>query len=123
MQTNLSGFDSNILCYALDPAYPEHTKARDLLERLSQQSQSVAINPTVIHETYHTLAYAQKMPREVVSQRLLLLMRQKFVKFLNQTKSISRNAIYLGDRYRNGRKRFPYSGKLSKQWGDADAHS
>jgi hypothetical protein len=31
----LIGLDTNILCYALDPAYPEHEKLKNLLFNLS----------------------------------------------------------------------------------------
>jgi len=55
----LTGLDTNILCYALDPAYPEHKKLKNLLTNLSQEN-VVAINPTVLHETYHTLVFSQK---------------------------------------------------------------
>ncbi|HZW57982.1 MAG TPA: PIN domain-containing protein [Nitrososphaerales archaeon] len=101
MSSNLSGIDTNVLCYALDPAFSEHKKARLILKGLSSGSR-VAINPTVIHETYHTLVYRQKWLREDVSSRLVALMRQKYVAFLNQTKSISRNAIYLANKYELG---------------------
>ena len=41
----ITGVDTNILCYALDPAYPEHEKLKNLLIRLSPENR-VAINPT-----------------------------------------------------------------------------
>ena len=40
--------------------------------------------------------------REDASNRLLSLIRQRDVVFLNQTKSISRNAVYLGNKYELG---------------------
>lgn len=101
MLSDVSGLDTNILCYALDPAFPEHKKASGILKRLSPKSK-IAINPTVIHETYHTLVYKQKWVREDASSRLLSLMQQKHVAFLNQTKSISRNAIHLANKYELG---------------------
>jgi predicted nucleic acid-binding protein len=98
---NVSGIDTNVLSYALDPAFPEHEKASPILKRLSPQSR-IALNPTVFHETYHTLVYKQKLMREDANERLLSLLRQRDVVFLNQTKSISRNAIYLANKYELG---------------------
>jgi predicted nucleic acid-binding protein len=43
------GLDTNILCYALDPAYPEHEKLKDLLFNLSTENR-LALNPTIIQE-------------------------------------------------------------------------
>jgi predicted nucleic acid-binding protein len=56
----IAGVDTNILCYALDPAYPEHEKVADLLTSISPDN-TLALNPTVIHETYHTLVFLPGM--------------------------------------------------------------
>ncbi len=98
MSPYVTGLDTNILCYVLDSAFPEHMKASAILKRLSPLFR-VAINPTVVHETYHTLVYKQKWFWEEASYRLLSLMRQKNIVFLNQTKSISRNAVFLANEY------------------------
>lgn len=74
--------DTNVLSYALDPAFPEHKKASTILKQLSHQSR-IALNPTVFHETYHTLVYKQKLMREDASDRLLSLIRHRDVVFLN----------------------------------------
>jgi hypothetical protein len=37
-------------------SYPEHEKIKALLITLSPEN-LVALNPTVLHETYHTLVY------------------------------------------------------------------
>ena len=81
------GLDTNILCYSLDPAYPEHEKLKDLLLNLSPDNK-VAINPTILHETYHTLVFGQKWLPSEAKKRLRMLLRHPFVKFFNQTKSI-----------------------------------
>ncbi len=44
----VAGLDTNILCYALDPAYPEHSKLKGLLLELSPDNR-LALNPTIIH--------------------------------------------------------------------------
>jgi predicted nucleic acid-binding protein len=97
----VSGLDTNILCYALDPAFPEHKKASVILKFHSAGSK-IAVNPTVIHETYHTLVYKQKWVREEASDRLLSLIGQSHVSFLNQTKFICRNAVHLANKYEIG---------------------
>ena len=54
-----AGLDTNIICYSLDDAYPEHEKLKNLLLDLSPENK-VAVNPTVIHEAYHVLVFTQK---------------------------------------------------------------
>jgi predicted nucleic acid-binding protein len=86
------GLDTNILCYCLDPAYPEHKSLRKLLLDLSSEN-TIALNPTVLHETYHTLVfYLQWLPQEA-AERLSLLLRHPYIKFCNQTKQISQIAL------------------------------
>jgi predicted nucleic acid-binding protein len=86
------GLDTNILCYTLDPAYPEHKSLRKLLLDLSPEN-TIALNPTVIHETYHTLVfYLQWLPQEA-AERLSLLLKHPYIKFYNQTKQISQIAL------------------------------
>ena len=99
--SNAIGLDANILCYALDPAFSEHKKASLILKQPVQRA-NIAINPTVLHETYHTLIYKQKWLREDVSNQLFSLLKQKHVVFLNQTKTISRNAVFLANKYELG---------------------
>ena len=101
MPQNVSGLDTNILCYALDPAFSEHERASLILKRLSPKSR-IAINATVIHETYHTLVYKQKWVRREAGKRMISFMSMKNVIFFNQTKSIARNGIYLADKYEIG---------------------
>jgi len=80
-----TGLDTNILCYSLDPAYPEHAKTRNLLLDLSPEN-TVAINPTILHETYHTLVYGQKFTTAEAQKRLKLILRHPYIEFHNQTK-------------------------------------
>jgi hypothetical protein len=47
---SLTGLDSNILVYALDPLLPEHQRAKRAILGLNYWY----VNPTVIHEAYHT---------------------------------------------------------------------
>ncbi len=88
------GLDTNILCYALDPAYPEHGKVKDLLTSLSSENM-VAINPTVIHDTYHTLVfYLEWMPEEA-ARRLSAMLKHPYIRFFNQTQKTSQIALNL----------------------------
>jgi predicted nucleic acid-binding protein len=79
------GLDTNILCYSLDPAYPEHGRLGSLLLDLSPEN-VVAINPTIIHEAYHTLVFGQKFAPAEASRRLQLLLRHPFIEFYGQTR-------------------------------------
>jgi predicted nucleic acid-binding protein len=89
--------DTNILCYALDPAYDENVKARRVLLALSSQ-RPVAVNPTVIHETYHTLVYGQKWLPETAKERLQLILSHPHVEFHNQPRQVSNVALNLAVR-------------------------
>jgi len=97
----LTALDTNILCYALDPLFPEHGGLRDLLLNLSQDF-TVAVDPTVIHEIYHTLVFRQKWLPEDAVKRLTTLMKHPFVEFYNQTKTVSLIGLRLAERYRLG---------------------
>ncbi len=92
------GLDTNILCYSLDPAYPEHDKLKDLLLNLSPEN-TVAINPTVLHETYHVLVFSQKWLPWEAKRRLQMLLRHPYVRFLNQTKRTCNVGLSLAAKY------------------------
>ena len=93
--------DTNILCYALDPAYPEHLTAVSLLTDLSPEN-TIAINPTVLHETYHVLVfYSEWLPIEA-GKRLSMILRNPYVKFFSQTKKTATIALNLAAKYELG---------------------
>jgi len=92
------GLDTNILCYALDPAYSEHLKVREILLKLSPDNR-VAINPTVLHETYHTLVFGQKWVPLEARRRLQMLLRHPYIEFLNQTKRTCIISLNLAEKY------------------------
>ncbi len=96
--TTTIGLDTNILCYALDPAFPEHRKFADIWEKLSAEFM-IGINPTVLHEAYHTLVYSQKWSREEARTRLGMLLRHPYIRFFNQTKSTCSLALVLAGKY------------------------
>jgi predicted nucleic acid-binding protein len=90
----IAGLDTNILCYTLDKAYPENEILGGLLLNLSQESK-LALNPTVLHETYHTLVFGQKCSSEEAAIRLDALLSHTFIDFFNQTKKTSHVALNL----------------------------
>lgn len=88
------GLDTNILCYALDNNYPENQKVKDLLTTLSNENM-VALNPTVLHEAYHTLVYYLEWTPEEAARRLSAMLRHPFIEFYNQTQKTSLIALNL----------------------------
>jgi predicted nucleic acid-binding protein len=92
------GIDTNILCYALDPAYPEHKALNTLLLELSPEN-SIALNPTVLHETYHVLVfYSQWLPEEA-TKKLSMMLKHPYIKFYNQTKKTSQIALNIAAKH------------------------
>jgi predicted nucleic acid-binding protein len=71
---------------------------KDLLLNLSLEK-ALAVNPTVIHESYHTLVYGQKFTRSEASHRLGLLLKHPYIFFLNQTRRTCQIGLELADRY------------------------
>lgn len=97
----IAGVDTNILCYALDPSYPEHESTAKLLTSLSSEK-ILALNPTVLHETYHTLVfYLEWLPQEA-SKRLILLLRHPYIEFLNQTQRTTIIALNISVKHNLG---------------------
>jgi predicted nucleic acid-binding protein len=90
----ITGADTNILCYALDKKYPEHEKVKDLLTTLSSEN-IIALNPTVLHEAYHTLVFYSEWTPEEAARRLTALLRHPYIKFFNQTQKTSLIALNL----------------------------
>jgi predicted nucleic acid-binding protein len=88
------GLDTNILCYALNNRYPEHEKVENLLLNLTQEN-LIALNPTVIHEAYHTLVYYSEWTPEETARRLTALLRHPFIEFYNQTQKTTLIALNL----------------------------
>ena len=93
-----TGLDTNVLCYILDPAFSEHDAVAGFVSSLSQE-RMIAVNPTVIHECYHTLVHSQQWVSEEARKRLMALLRHPYVEFYNQTKSISVLALNLAGKY------------------------
>jgi predicted nucleic acid-binding protein len=95
------GLDANILCYALDDAYPEHEALKNLLLELTPENK-VALNPTTIHESYHTLIRSQKWVPEKAADALKTLVSMPDTEFYNQTKKTSTIALNIAVQYQLG---------------------
>ncbi len=81
------GLDTNILCYALDPAFPENPRCRKILLEASAQFK-LGLNPTVLHEAYHTLVFGQRWVPAEARQRLVATLQHPYVEFYNQSRRI-----------------------------------
>ena len=88
--------DSNVLVAYLDKDHPQHGKVRPLARR------RVALNPTVLHETYHTLVFKMKWDRDEASKTLLEIIDDAEVLFLNQTKETTRIGLRFAEHYAIG---------------------
>jgi len=95
------GLDTNILCYALDPAYPEHDNVKGLLSKMSAEN-IIALNPTILHETYHTLVFSLEWFPEEAAGRLSMLLKHPYVEFFNQTKKTTQIALNLAVKHNLG---------------------
>jgi len=88
--------DSNILVAYLDRDHPQHQRVKSLA------SKRVALNPTVIHETYHALVFKLKWPREEAGLALREVLDDRNNLFLNQTLDTTRTGLVLAERYSLG---------------------
>lgn len=95
------GLDSNILIYALDPAYPEHKCVSNLLVNLSSKKPA-ALNPTIIHEAYHVLVFQLEWFPQEAAEKLSMLLKHPNVEFYNQTKKTSKIALDLAVKHNLG---------------------
>jgi len=95
------GLDSNILCYALDPAFPENGVCRKILLAASAEKK-LGVNPTVVHETYHTLVFDQKWAPAEARQRILTTLQHPHLEFYSQTRRISLIGLDLAARLNIG---------------------
>jgi predicted nucleic acid-binding protein len=88
--------DSNVLVAYLDREHPQHSKVTSLAQR------RVALNPTVVHEAYHTLVFKMKWERDDASKTLMELLNDADILFLNQTKDTTRIGLRFAQRYAIG---------------------
>ena len=91
----MNGLDSSIVVYALDPTTQEHEKSMDSI--LSMQGW--AMNPTVVHEVYHTLVFKRGFSPADARSKLGTLVRDRRTKFLNLTKVTSLYSMELASEF------------------------
>jgi predicted nucleic acid-binding protein len=85
--------DSNVLVAYLDRDHPQHRKVKPLA------SKRVALNPTVIHETYHALVFKLKWSPDGARLTLREALDDRNNLFLNQTLDTTRAGLALAERY------------------------
>jgi len=95
------GVTSEVLCYALDAAYPEHRRCATLLQRLRRNFR-IAISPTTVVEAYRALVRSQKWRPVEARRRLGLLLQHPYVVFLNETERVCSIALALASRHNLG---------------------
>lgn len=88
--------DSNVLVAYVDREHPQHSKVSSLASR------RVALNPTVVHETYHTLIFKMKWASEDATELLTEMLDDSHVLFLNQTKETTKTGLRFAERYALG---------------------
>jgi len=88
--------DSNVLIAYLDREHPQHDRVRSLAFK------RVALNPTVVHETYHALVFKLKWIPEETGQVLREVLDDPNILFLNQTRETTRIGLGLAERYTLG---------------------
>ncbi len=92
------GIDTNILVAYLDKKHPDNPKTKEL----TQETNFIYLSPTVIHETYHTLVYAQKWRRKKAEKVLNNLINIEDTKYLEQNKNTTKLGLKIANKYEIG---------------------
>lgn len=82
----------------MDPTTDEHPTAKNAMLSL----QNWAMNPTVVHEVYHTLVFKRGMVPSDAKSKLNALVRDPRTSFLNITKTISLYSLDLASEFNMG---------------------
>lgn len=90
------GIDTGVLVAYLDYDHPHHQQVEKLRQR------AVAINPTIIHEAYHSLVFKMKWDPNEAKATLGELIADKNSLFLNQTMQTTRVGLLLAVKYSLG---------------------
>lgn len=94
----MKGIDSSILVYALDPTTEEHEKSRNAILLLKDW----VLNPTVVHETYHTLVFKRAIGPNDAITKVKAIVRDRRTHFFNLTKKTSLYSLDLGSELKMG---------------------
>lgn len=90
------GIDTNVLVSYLDGAHPEH-KNVDWL-----RDESIVLNPTIIHEAYHTLVFKARWNPEDASRALLDACSDPANLFVNQTQRTTKLGLEIAVKHHLG---------------------
>ncbi|MHB8566801.1 MAG: type II toxin-antitoxin system VapC family toxin [Nitrososphaerales archaeon] len=90
------GIDTNVLVAYLDVGHPDHNETRMLIKR------KIALNPTVIHEAYHTLVYKMKWEEEEASEVLKTAATDEGSLFINQSMKTTTTSLDIATEYHLG---------------------
>jgi predicted nucleic acid-binding protein len=88
--------DSNVLVAYLDGEHPQHSRVSSLA------SCRIALNPTVVHETYHTLVFKMKWSSTDAAETLAEMLDDTHVLFLNQTRDTTKIGLKFAEQYALG---------------------
>ena len=69
----------------------------------------IALNPTTIHEVYHTLFFSYKWDPKETADALKVAFKQSLLRFFNQTRKTSIITLNLSVQYKLGGRDFPYN--------------
>lgn len=87
------GIDTSVLVAYLDYGHPSHHQTEKLRRR------AVALNPTIVHEAYHSLVFKMKWNPTEARETLEELVTDKSMLFLNQTLQTTRVGLHLAVKY------------------------
>lgn len=62
----------------------------------------IALNPTILHETYHVLVFYLKWLPEEAARKLSMLLKHPYIEFYNQTKTTTQIALNLAAKHNLG---------------------
>ncbi len=84
------GVDTNVLVAFLDKKHPEHATC-SIIEKYQ-----AIVNPTVVHEAYHTLVFKQMWEPQTAGEVLKDFIELEEVRFQNQTKATVKTGLTIG---------------------------
>ena len=90
------GIDTNALVAYLDIDHPQHSETHKLVKR------KIALNPTIVHEAYHTLVFKMKWLEDEASQVLKDVIMDENNLFINQSLKTTITGLDIATEYRIG---------------------
>ena len=90
------GIDTNVLVAYLDKDHPSHGETAGLAD------ESVALNPTIVHEAYHTLVFKMKWAPDDASEVLTEAFMDANNQFINQTLKTTKMGLRIATEHNLG---------------------